>query len=108
MQASNVIRIFAAVILLGGLIGYVIYARGPSAQSLAESAVRAKVKDPDSVQFRKIRYSDSTKSQVCGEFNAKNAFGGYAGFRRFVYHSDSVAIENADPNFEMWWGLYCD
>jgi hypothetical protein len=44
--------------------------------------------DPDSVQIRDLHYaldnSASDKLWVCGEVNAKNKFGGYVGFQKFV------------------------
>lgn len=45
--------------------------------------VREALKDPDSAQFRNIRFVQGG-SVMCGEVNAKNGFGGYAGFTSFV------------------------
>lgn len=39
-------------------------------------------KDPDSVRFYDVR--KTTPVSVCGEFNAKNSFGAYAGRKRFI------------------------
>lgn len=36
--------------------------------------------DPDAVQFRHIRTGNGA---ICGELNAKNAFGAYVGFQPF-------------------------
>ncbi len=48
----------------------------------AKDAVRRTLRDPISAQFQGVRqYKDGT---VCGQFNGKNGFGGYAGFRNFV------------------------
>ena len=57
-------------------------------------AAKAKViaahdlKDPDSAKFRDIGIYKSTTGKggvtVCGEINAKNAYGAYIGFRRFM------------------------
>lgn len=51
------------------------------------------LKDPESAQFRNIKIVKSEKlsgayngGYVCGEFNAKNGFGAYAGFHRFYIH----------------------
>src|SRR5690606_1839783 len=46
-------------------------------QRLARELVTANLKDPDSAKFR-------NQKGVCGEVNAKNSFGGYAGFVRFI------------------------
>ena len=56
--------------------------------------VKAKLKDPESAQFRNqqffashITYADGVRVPVaytiCGEINAKNSYGGYSGYRRF-------------------------
>lgn len=44
------------------------------------------LKDPSSIQLRNVRVRvdpDRTLARVCGEFNAKNAMGGYVGFQKF-------------------------
>jgi hypothetical protein len=45
----------------------------------------ASFKDPSSVQFRDLKYKEKTPGgwAMCGEFNAKNSYGGYVGFQRF-------------------------
>jgi hypothetical protein len=56
-----------------------------------KAQVRLTLRDPDSAQFRNIRVvrlepTTTTRgvTQVCGEVNAKNGFGGYNGFLGFV------------------------
>lgn len=49
----------------------------------AHQLVERKLKDPSSVQYRKVRFIDD-EAAVCGEFNAKNSYGGYVGFKPFV------------------------
>lgn len=71
--------------------------------AVAKEAVAAKMKDGESVRFRKIHVVD--KYWVCGEVNGKNSYGAYAGFSRFhvsVYPGDtaenvSVTIEEDQP-----------
>lgn len=46
-----------------------------------ERLVRARLKDPDSARFQNIR--NVGRGEICGEVNAKNAFGGYVGFQHF-------------------------
>lgn len=43
------------------------------------------LRDPSSLQVRNLSYKQKAQDTwvVCGEFNAKNAFGGYVGFQRF-------------------------
>ncbi|MBU4610533.1 hypothetical protein IMZ29_08270 [Achromobacter sp. GG226] len=46
------------------------------------------MRDPQSVQFRNVRVLKETKKPgskaVCGELNAKNGYGAYVGFKRFM------------------------
>jgi hypothetical protein len=49
----------------------------------AKRYVADAMRDPLSVQFRDVRtYSGGV---VCGEYNAKNGYGAYTGFKDFVY-----------------------
>lgn len=63
----------------------------------AKEAVSRKMRDPSSVQFRELRtvkQADGTRA-VCGEYNAKNAFGAYVGFEGFVFHEGRVYLQKA-------------
>ena len=55
----------------------------------AKSAVRKKLRDPQSAIFTEIHSVDRPKGEsggyVCGLVNAKNELGGYAGPQRFSY-----------------------
>jgi hypothetical protein len=57
------------------------------ATAFATDAVKRKLRDPGSAEFRKlIAYEPGEGALVvCGEVNAKNGFGGYAGFEPFVW-----------------------
>lgn len=55
-----------------------------------KEAVAAQLRDPSSAEFREIIEGQNT---ACGQVNAKNSFGAYAGFRNFVYHRGSVLLE---------------
>lgn len=76
--------------------------------SEAKAALTATLKDPDSVQFRHItvRVTDAGATVVCGEFNAKNAMGGYGGFDVFGWtksvdeSTQLMTSEMADPGRE--------
>ena len=50
--------------------------------------------DPEAAKFRNIKGN-------CGEINAKNKIGGYTGYRRFIYNSetDTVSIEEDSDGF---------
>lgn len=53
--------------------------------TLAEQAITSRLRDPTSAQFREVTgYSLPDGSRIiCGEVNARNGFGGYAGFSPF-------------------------
>lgn len=55
----------------------------------AEQVVSAELRDPESAQFQSTKVSGD---YVCGEVNGRNAFGGYAGFGRFVVTPAGKAI----------------
>lgn len=50
-----------------------------------EDAVRYYLKDGDSAKFRNV-------IKNCGEVNAKNSWGAYAGFTRFIVQSDKDVV----------------
>lgn len=45
------------------------------------------LKDQESAKFRNIKFAPAEAEDswmMCGEYNAKNSYGGYAGFSRFM------------------------
>lgn len=70
----------------------------------AELAVRAELKDPDAAKFRDVRasYTEDFGVVACGRVNAKNEFGGYTGFRRFVFGDERVILEGRDNVADAW------
>lgn len=63
----------------------------------AKQNVTSEFKDPDSAKFRNIRV---IRGSVCGEVNAKNSYGGYVGYRRFVSVGGIVAwLEGETTDF---------
>jgi hypothetical protein len=46
-----------------------------------KAIITKRLKDPESARFQKIRHASNT--EVCGEVNSKNSFGGYVGFSAF-------------------------
>jgi hypothetical protein len=63
----------------------------------AKQSVTKDFKDPDSAKFRNVRV---VRGSVCGEVNAKNSFGGYVGYKRFVSVAGVVAwVEGESANF---------
>lgn len=67
----------------------------PSASAEAEDAVRRDLRDPDSAQFRDVKRCDKPGG-FQGEVNAKNAYGGYTGFKGFIYVNGRSAILSED------------
>lgn len=58
-------------------------------QVLAKRKLAALLRDPDSAKYRGVHaYQDYVQGRMvisfCGEINAKNGFGGYTGYERFV------------------------
>lgn len=80
------IIVAAAVISFAGLQAGLFK---PSHNQLKQ-AVAAKLRDPSSAQFRDIYGEGET---YCGKVNARNGFGAYAGYRRFVSHRGIVLLE---------------
>ncbi|MBB5863772.1 hypothetical protein [Xanthomonas sp. 3058] len=72
----------------------------------AERAVRRQLKDSDSAQFKDVRvnYTEEFGVVACGQVNAKNDFGGYTGFRRFLSSGKSVILEGRDNIADAWAG----
>jgi hypothetical protein len=52
-------------------------------------AIRANLTDPDSARAKDIEVFQTTNDgkmiTICGKVNAKNKFGGYVGFKAFIY-----------------------
>jgi hypothetical protein len=66
----------------------------------AERHIEALARDPGTIEYRNVRYNAASQV-ICGEFNGRNAFGGMAGFTRYVYRGGVLSIEGADENFEI-------
>ena len=80
--------------------------------AVSQDAVRARLKDPDSAEFRKVffnAYKDTTPV-VCGEVNGKNSFGGYSGYQHFLASGETlVFLETGMPanEFAKAWNEMC-
>lgn len=76
--------------------------------------VRARLKDPGAAQFRNVYFNKWAKTGApftCGEVNAKNAMGGYIGFKRFIAANKRIPayFEQDFPEgiFEELWRPLC-
>ena len=75
-----------------------------------QERIKGKLKDPESVQFRNAFVSNAIGAPVvCGEVNAKNSFGGYMGFQRFVSGGSIQVVETdmAAGEMDKTWAQVC-
>lgn len=63
-------------------------------EAVAKQSVKNMLKDPSSVQFRGLHTNSA--GDVCGQFNAKNSYGGYEGFEDFMYEKSSQLLLNVE------------
>lgn len=113
--------IFLTIIMAGGAIawgGWLIspWSERSQAIELAESGMRAvesMLIDPESARWRDVRIvvkerRGGTQRAACGEVNAKNKFGGYAGYSRFIATPNGGArLEDESSEFEGFYRLFC-
>ena len=76
-----------------------------------KEAVKAKLKDPSSAQFRSVYFHRGADGipVTCGEVNSKNSFGGYGGFQRFVTAGkpELTFLEEQVADFGNAWNQFC-
>lgn len=83
-----------------------------AAIAVGKDHVRAYLKDPQSAQFGNefiVGQLDNQGPIICGTVNARNAFGGYVGVKRFIAFPSSVIFDEGEELTEMdrKWGAYC-
>lgn len=66
----------------------------------AEDAVTHNLLDPESARFRDVGVNGDA---VCGQVNAKNAYGGYIGFRNFYVRPDALDSGVEPPSDDHDW-----
>lgn len=77
----------------------------------AKDAIVRQLKDPESARFGEVRVYATYEGAgmiACGTVNAKNAFGGYVGFKRFYSqdgNSISTDVDDDSKVFEDGWKL---
>lgn len=77
-----------------------------------KDAIKAKLRDPDSAQFRNVAFHSSGGVPVaCGEVNANNGFGGKAGYERFIAAGTSLAVLESEmtssSELDTVWNRFC-
>lgn len=75
---------------------------------IGQRAVESRLKDADSAKFRNQYVGKS--GTPCGEVNARNGFGGYNGFKRYIASGGGVSViegEIPDDQFEASWQRLC-
>ena len=75
-----------------------------SAIKEAQEAVKRDLKDPESTQFRDVRRCSSGKG-VEGDYNSKNSYGAYVGFKPFIYYEYQVGTIDGSGDYN-WEKLY--
>ncbi|MFW1945771.1 hypothetical protein ACG93R_19995 [Acinetobacter guillouiae] len=69
-----------------------------------EKLVKDQLKDPQTAEFKNVKGK-------CGEVNAKNSYGGYIGYKRFVVEHDEVIFDSEDDHERfgyLWLGRCSD
>jgi len=80
---------------------------------VGKDAVRSRLKDPQSAQFRNTFFNYATLEGKripvsCGQVNARNSFGGYTGFKRYVSAGEGLTFLESDvSDFENVWNTLC-
>lgn len=86
-----------------------------SAMRVLRQALVARLKDAESARFRGeyLSWSDDDERPVlslCGEVNAKNGYGGYTGFVRYVSTGTGMVTAAGEPGsaaIDAVWGTWC-
>jgi hypothetical protein len=77
---------------------------------LNKKLVASRMKDPDSVKFEDVFFSDKYGSPAtCGSVNGKNSFGAYGGFERFIGLGSAMGpfLESDVSDFDKLWKQIC-
>ena len=72
----------------------------------AKAVVAYDLKDPESARFRSIEIRDFQGGKlICGEVNAKNSYGGYVGYQKFLASNLHAMMRSvADARRSTSWG----
>lgn len=76
----------------------------------SKEAIKAQLKDAESAKFKDVRfYSGGGIPVTCGQVNAKNSFGGYGGFERFIAAGETMAVleSQSSDGIGPVWDKFC-
>ena len=80
--------------------------------SLAETLVAEQTREPEAVRFRFLTGYQASNGNtiICGEANAKNAYGGYVGYTPLWVRMDGKKLKAAVWSEEMasWTSKHCN
>jgi hypothetical protein len=81
-------------------------------QTQTKAALEEKLKDADSAKYKEVAAYHVPKLgpgyAFCGKVNAKNSFGAYGGYERFVGVPGQVFLESEVSDFGTVWNAMCD
>lgn len=90
----NVVLLVVVAVVLGGSVLLYGYHASPNFRYAADlQQLTQSFKDPESVRYREVYMSKS--GALCGEVNAKNSMGGYAGFEEFYTSGGKIVLLSA-------------
>ncbi|EPD35472.1 hypothetical protein EZI45_19130 [Delftia tsuruhatensis] len=106
-------KVLSVGLLVLLVLGACIYMYGSYLVHQHRKPVLAELKDPDSAQFRNerlVRKAGFTLEGtiLCGEVNAKNEMGGFAGYKPFASAANGRAEIGSDAVDRKFVELYCE
>lgn len=112
------VRIVALIIITGLIVYWArlpakpVDPNEPPSKYEMEIYLEQALKDADSAKYRnQVIYQDEKHQGMffmCGEVNAKNSFGGYTGFKRFIVsNKGGPQIDDGHSMFDFMWKDKC-
>jgi hypothetical protein len=78
---------------------------------LGKNSIKEKLKDPESARFKDVYFCRNAHDipMTCGWVNARNSFGGYGGFERFISAGkpEMSHLESEGHGFSTAWNGLC-
>lgn len=86
--------------------------RGPdiaTSQVAAKTVLESMLKDPSTAEYQNVYAVPEPNGlfAFCGEVNAKNGFGGFTGYLRFIATPVGAFLGDA-PDFDQTWSSECE